>query len=124
MRSRLFYELLLVELDFRRSQGEHPTRNEYVQRFPTFADQIEAACFKPVSGVFATSKIESDDTVRSLRHQTGDRIAQFQLTERLGAGAMGEVWKAWDSRLQRPVALKLVFSFDHTNFFRTAQTAA
>ncbi|MCA9074110.1 MAG: SUMF1/EgtB/PvdO family nonheme iron enzyme [Planctomycetaceae bacterium] len=34
-------------------------------------------------------------------------VAHFQLKERLGIGAFGSVWKAWDSKLDRLVALKI-----------------
>lgn len=35
------------------------------------------------------------------------RIAHFELTERLGMGGFGTVWKAYDSKLDRTVALKI-----------------
>jgi eukaryotic-like serine/threonine-protein kinase len=36
------------------------------------------------------------------------RIARFTLIERVGEGAMGQVWSAWDPQLDRRVALKLL----------------
>ena len=36
------------------------------------------------------------------------RVAKFELIERLGEGAMGVVWKAYDSVLRRYVALKML----------------
>jgi predicted Ser/Thr protein kinase len=42
------------------------------------------------------------------RHVTvGDRIGPYQILSRIGAGGMGEVWKAADTRLDRTVAIKV-----------------
>ena len=38
----------------------------------------------------------------------GETIGHYRLTDRLGAGAMGEVYLAEDTRLHRPVALKML----------------
>jgi eukaryotic-like serine/threonine-protein kinase len=40
--------------------------------------------------------------------QTGDRLHQYQILSLLGAGGMGEVYLALDTRLHRRVALKLL----------------
>ena len=46
--------------------------------------------------------------VRTAEADPGKRIGRYVLTDQLGAGGMGVVWKAWDSQLSRWVALKLL----------------
>src|SRR5262245_15433659 len=38
----------------------------------------------------------------------GRRVAQYQFLEKLGAGGMGEIYKAQDTRLNRLVAIKVL----------------
>jgi len=45
-------------------------------------------------------------------HSAGDRLGPYELLVPIGAGGMGEVWKARDTRLNRTVAIK----FSHEKF--------
>jgi serine/threonine protein kinase len=125
----LFYQLLLVDLEYRGKSDERLSREFYLREFPRFAAQIEAVAIKCGNAAFASSTSADAETVQLRINEGGQRVGQFELQQRLGAGAMGEVWKAWDPRLQRAVAIKLPRSgvlseADLHRFLREGRAAA
>src|SRR5678810_1427545 len=60
----------------------------------------------------------------------GTRLGAYEIIAAIGAGGMGEVYRARDTKLNRDVALKILpdaFAADHdrlTRFTREAQTLA
>lgn len=128
-RNTLFCELLLVELECRRTLGEQPTEEQYLHDYPEFTNQIHAAKFQYGVTAFSTISANGENTVQAIARQRGSQFAHFELLERLGAGAMGEAWKAWDTRLKRNVTIKLPHNNSLTKnelrrFLREGEAAA
>jgi hypothetical protein len=109
-RKTLFCELLLVDLECRRSLGELPTEDQYLHDFPEFAAQIHATKFQYGTTAFSPARADGGNMIQAVAKQRGKQVAHFELVERLGAGAMCEAWKAWDTRLKRNVTIKLPHS--------------
>ena len=48
------------------------------------------------------------DAAMVMKNLEGQRIGPYQLASKIGAGGMGEVYKARDTRLDRTVAIKVL----------------
>jgi WD40 repeat protein/tRNA A-37 threonylcarbamoyl transferase component Bud32/peroxiredoxin len=136
-RSCLLFELLLLDLDYRRREGEVPAASEYRTRFPQDGQLVDDAfqlspparsgslrvccphCHQTVD--VADDASLSDITCSScggrfslvpeatVSHRPAEvkTIGHFELIEQVGVGAFGTVWKARDTALDRTVAIKI-----------------
>ena len=98
--SRLFQELLQLERELLSKNGSVPTWQSYREQFPEYAAIIETVKFSD-----ELSKPQTQPIQRVLQPQ--QIIGHFELLAQAGSGAMGEVWQARDTHLQRIVALKI-----------------
>jgi serine/threonine protein kinase len=94
LRGALLHELLLIELEYRRGWGEVPAPADYLDRFED--DSIVRRAF---------AKVQSRSV--NLAFLPGHQIGRYCIKSKLGAGAFGTVYLAWDDQLQREVAIKV-----------------
>ena len=66
----------------------------------------------------------SDEPGMDPRLATGERLGPYEILEKIGAGGMGEVWKARDTRLGRTVAVKVSTKRFSARFDREARAIA
>ncbi len=84
-------DLVVAEFDFRRRREGRVDLAEYQRRFPDLSDEL------------AKRLVATQDS-------SFPRITGYELREVLGHGGMGRVYKAWQPRLRRWVAIKVLNS--------------
>jgi serine/threonine protein kinase/Tol biopolymer transport system component len=77
----------------------HEAAGSFAQR-----PAIDALAGSPAVAVHSPARVD-----RPL--QPGDRLGPYEIVDRLGAGGMGDVYRARDSRLPRDVAIKVLPTF-------------
>jgi serine/threonine protein kinase len=145
-RSRLFRELLALDVEYALRRGELPDLKGYRDRFPADLDAIDA--------VFSQQKMESKALSSSLKTirpggggviRSGDalqkvelnraalealRAAGYEVEGELGRGGMGVVYRARKVALNRTCALKMILAGGHAGsaaskrFMAEAETIA
>ncbi len=102
---------VLVALEFDVGQRD-PVRDfpEYLERFPESSDilqsvQRELQLSPPVSKKTPATEVTIDATIVAAQPL---QISHFKLLEIAGSGGFGTVWRAWDLKLQRTVAVKVL----------------
>jgi len=102
-RPALLRELLALELELRREEGEVPGRGEYLRRFPEQAEAIDWAFGSGASGP-NTAPPGGAGAAGRPRVEAG----RFRILRRHARGGLGEVFVARDEELNREVALKQI----------------
>ncbi len=117
--STLLEELVRVEIEFRTDGGDFVDLDEYRDRFPDFADVIERL----------RSEFQHDATKTCIPDPSVNLLMHYELRQEIGTGAFGVVWRAWDTKLEREVALKVPKNISNDKsqrelFLREAKAAA
>jgi serine/threonine-protein kinase len=102
---------LLDELTEAARSGKPPQLDEIVCRHPDLADELRAlwGTVMVASAVAGpTDEPQQHEFTQDGTPQPPQKLADYELREELGRGGMGVVYRAWQSSLQREVAVKLI----------------
>lgn len=124
-------DVLATEFTARQRQGDCPTIEEYVERYPELAEEIRVLLptIATLEKVKAGQQRTPDGRV-SLAGRRLERLGDFRVIREIGRGGMGIVFEAEQQSLGRRVAVKvlprqaLVDAKHLERFHREARTAA
>ncbi len=85
--------------------GVEQFRTELLARYPNMKADIDAVATIALV-------VQGDEILDSSRYGPGSRVGKYRLDALLGAGAFAHTWLAWDEKLRRHIALKLLHGSD------------
>jgi serine/threonine protein kinase/formylglycine-generating enzyme required for sulfatase activity len=102
-RGSLLRELILLDVDYRRRFALPEDRAAYAAFSPDGVVDVDTHANAAASDLTTPTAVRRTGPLPA----RGSVIGRFELSERIGGGGGGEVWKAYDPGLQRDVAIKM-----------------
>jgi len=102
--NQLFHEALALAPEARAAFVK--TRAGDTQIFQEVMSLLQT--YSAAEGFLSTPPDSAQVRAVVARLQAGDELGPFRITGLIGAGGMGEVYRAWDTRLDRQVAIKVL----------------
>jgi serine/threonine protein kinase/formylglycine-generating enzyme required for sulfatase activity len=101
-------ELIYAEYVIREELGQNPSPEEFFVRFPQWRERLERQ-FQVHELLSGEEDLEPNRLLDlPMIPKPGDGAENYEVLEKIGQGAMGEVFKVLDRQLNRVVALKKI----------------
>jgi WD40 repeat protein/predicted Ser/Thr protein kinase len=106
-RRAAFFELLALDVEYRQDRGESVSADEYLDRFPEFAEQVRGF-FAEQAQLDTQTAQQTKPTVTERPSLAGTRIGPYDVLSEISRGGMGVVYQARQAGLDRLVAVKVI----------------